>query len=130
MVQSIFDMLSSSKLEVARRRLVTLTKWRQWAAELQDEEDNLKEHMPEHVRRILQHKRPVLLRKLAETELDCARHQTVRRPVQWVQNHWSCTRNWSFQATTEARHPYGGRADGTKQIPEACHNRQSQELER
>ena len=26
--------------------------------------------MPEHVRRILQHKRPVLLRKLAETELD------------------------------------------------------------
>ena len=70
MVQSIFDMLSSSKLEVARRRLVTLTKWRQWAAELKDEEDNLKEHMPEHVRRILQHKRPVLLRKLAETELD------------------------------------------------------------
>jgi hypothetical protein len=70
MVQAIVDMLSSSKLEVAKRRLETLSRWRQLAAELQETEDKLKKNMPPHVRKILQHKRPALLAKLATSELE------------------------------------------------------------
>eukprot|EP00435_Cladocopium_sp_Y103_P036742 s2741_g9.t1 len=63
-------MLSHSRVEVAKRRLEILQEWRSWAAELSDEEQRWRTAMPEHVRMVLQNKRPALLQKLATEVLD------------------------------------------------------------
>ena len=70
MIHAIFEMLSNGRLDTSRKRLETLQRWRQWAQDLQPEEELLKAQMPVHVRHIMQNKRLALLAKLAEVELD------------------------------------------------------------
>ena len=70
LTRAIFNVLSSSKTEVARRRLSTLRQWRQWADELACAEVEIKRNMPSHVRGVMMKKRLVLLEKLATEVLD------------------------------------------------------------
>ena len=45
LITTLFETLSSSRVTVAKGRLNLVKKWRQWANELQVEEDNLKANM-------------------------------------------------------------------------------------
>eukprot|EP00435_Cladocopium_sp_Y103_P047490 s255_g14.t1 len=70
MTRAIFELLSLSKLDTARRRPDILKLCRQWADELADEENAIKEQMAPHVRDIMSNKRLALLNKVADQCLD------------------------------------------------------------
>ena len=63
---SLFEMLSTNKLELSKRRLKMLHQWRSWASELEGQERGLRASMQPHVAHILRGKRLLLLEKLAE----------------------------------------------------------------
>eukprot|EP00435_Cladocopium_sp_Y103_P014126 s1913_g3.t1 len=80
-IKAIFEMLGSSKLTAARKRLHLLQQWRTWAAELQGEERSIKLKMPAHVRQIMDNKRLALLQKISDEILgwpDRAVHQELQ----------------------------------------------------
>ena len=62
---SLFEMLSTSKAELSKRRLQTLQQWRTWASELEGQERSLRASMHPHVAHVLRGKRLLLLEKLA-----------------------------------------------------------------
>ena len=68
--KAIHNVLSRSKIDIARERLATLRKWRDWADELQEPELSLKNNMEPHVRKVMSCKRVLLLNKLATEVLD------------------------------------------------------------
>eukprot|EP00435_Cladocopium_sp_Y103_P010138 s2396_g2.t1 len=70
MTRAIFELLSMSKLDNAKRRLDTLKLWRQWADELAMDESVIKEQMPPHVKGIMANKRLALLERVANRCLD------------------------------------------------------------
>eukprot|EP00435_Cladocopium_sp_Y103_P031944 s3086_g8.t1 len=70
MTRAIFELLSLSKLDNAKRRLDTLKLWRQWADELAVDESVIKEQMPPHVKGIMINKRLALLERVANRCLD------------------------------------------------------------
>ena len=70
LTKSIYNVLSRSKIDIARERLATLRKWREWADELQESELSLKNDMEPHVRKVMNCKRVLLLNKLATEVLD------------------------------------------------------------
>ena len=51
---SLFEMLSTSKVELSKRRLKTLQLWRTWAAELEGQERGLRASMQPHMAHIFQ----------------------------------------------------------------------------
>ena len=83
---SLFEMLSTSKVELSKRRLKTLQQWRTWAAELEGQERSLRASMHPHVAHVLRGKRLLLLEKLAgQIEWPDRRiHQEIREGFRLV----------------------------------------------
>ena len=67
MLRCLFDTLTRSPLEIAKHRLTVLQKWRQWAAELEPKEVELRRGMDPGCAQVLHGKRLCLLQKIAES---------------------------------------------------------------
>ena len=65
LLQCIFDCLTLGPLEVSKRRIHTLLKWKQWAEELKTVEASIHANLPDHLRTILAGKRFALLERIA-----------------------------------------------------------------
>ena len=69
LIRAIHLTLTLGKLQLAKHRLKTVTRWQGWAAELQQAEASLKRRMEGQVAEVLKSKRLLLLAKIAE-EID------------------------------------------------------------
>jgi hypothetical protein len=65
LTKALYNVLSRSKIDIARERLLVLRQWRKWAEELHGQELDLKHSMEPHVRKVMNCKRLLLLNKLA-----------------------------------------------------------------